>query len=219
MSSIFSHNTDTLTTKLNVAQRVSATHAEGPGLRYAIWLRGCSLRCPGCCNPHLFQSQSPKSNWMGIDIITEDIKISLQQNPNLEGVSILGGEPVEQPQGLFELCRAIHQQLGLSIMVFSGYLYSDIIQNTNLRPFLEYCDILVDGPFDKNLPEDKGAQRKWIGSQNQNIHILSERYTQLDQNWPTTKNTVEIRMKNGEITINGFPFENFNFMKAHRKSR
>ena len=75
--------------------------------------------------------------------------MSLQQNPKLEGVSILGGEPVEQPQGLFELCRAIHQQLGLSVMVFSGYLYSDIIQNTNLRPFLEYCDILVDGPFDK----------------------------------------------------------------------
>ena len=77
----------------------------------------------------------------------------------------------------------------------------------------------IDGPFNKDLPEENGYQRKWIGSQNQNIHILSKTYAQLEKNWPTTKNTVEIRMKNGEITINGFPFNNFDFMKVHKKSR
>ena len=40
--------------QLRVGQRVESTEAEGPGTRFALWTQGCTLRCPGCCNPHLF---------------------------------------------------------------------------------------------------------------------------------------------------------------------
>ena len=43
---------------LRVGARVPVTRAEGPGARYALWLQGCSIRCPGCCNPHLFDASS-----------------------------------------------------------------------------------------------------------------------------------------------------------------
>ena len=40
--------------ELSVGQIVASTEAEGPGRRFALWVQGCSLRCEGCCNPHLF---------------------------------------------------------------------------------------------------------------------------------------------------------------------
>ena len=33
--------------QLNIGQVLPTTNAEGPGLRYALWVQGCSLRCPG----------------------------------------------------------------------------------------------------------------------------------------------------------------------------
>ena len=198
--------------QLNIGQILPTTKAEGPGLRYALWVQGCTLRCPGCCNPHMFSAQ--KSNWMNISDIIEDIKRTKQQNPLLEGISILGGEPVEQPRALLEICSQV-QKLELSVMVFTGHIYNNLRQDALLGSFLPYCDILVDGPFDQHQLEREGKQRKWIGSQNQNIYILSDRYKHLEGNWPTDKNTVEIRMHNGEITINGFPFEDF--MAIHKR--
>ena len=199
---------------INISQSIPATEAEGPGLRYAIWVQGCSLRCVGCCNPHMFTSTA--KNEKKIDDIIEDIKNSLLQNPTLEGISILGGEPVEQPDALYELVKKV-QSLNLSVMVFTGTYYDDIQKDPKTNRFLEYCDILIDGPFEQNNPEHEGFNRKWIGSQNQNIYILSQRYLHLQgKNWPQDKNTVEIRMYNGEITINGFPFDNF--MQIRKRS-
>ena len=39
--------------RLRIAQIVPSTEAEGPGRRFALWFQGCSLRCPGCCNPEM----------------------------------------------------------------------------------------------------------------------------------------------------------------------
>ncbi|HGG57662.1 MAG TPA: 4Fe-4S cluster-binding domain-containing protein, partial [Nannocystis exedens] len=39
---------------LQIAHIVAITEAEGPGRRFALWVQGCSLHCPGCCNPELF---------------------------------------------------------------------------------------------------------------------------------------------------------------------
>jgi anaerobic ribonucleoside-triphosphate reductase activating protein len=39
---------------LQVAYSVACTEAEGPFRRHALWLQGCTLACPGCCNPELF---------------------------------------------------------------------------------------------------------------------------------------------------------------------
>ena len=36
---------------LRVAQVVPDTAAEGPGRRFAVWVQGCPLACPGCFNP------------------------------------------------------------------------------------------------------------------------------------------------------------------------
>ena len=62
------------------------------------------------------------------------------------------------------------------------------------------CDILVDGPYIRELPD---TARRWIGSTNQRIHFLTDRYY-FDDRW-RKPNTLEIRLKEGQLTVNGFP--------------
>ena len=66
---------------------------------------------------------------------------------------------------------------------------------------LSHTDILVDGPY---LREQPDTARRWIGSTNQRIHFLTDRYSADDPRWRES-NTLELRLVDGAITINGFP--------------
>jgi anaerobic ribonucleoside-triphosphate reductase activating protein len=119
----------------------------------------------------------------------------------IEGITMMGGEPFAHLAGAVELSHAA-RSLGLSVMVFSGYT----IEELRARPEPEVAeliaatDILVDGPYDRENPDN---QRRWIGSTNQRIHFLTERY-RFDDQW-RKKNTLEIRVIGREISVNGFP--------------
>jgi anaerobic ribonucleoside-triphosphate reductase activating protein len=58
----------------------------------------------------------------------------------------------------------------------------------------------VDGPYERDRSD---TERRWIGSTNQRIHFLTGRYS-LDEAW-RRKNTLEIRVRGREISVNGFP--------------
>ena len=66
---------------------------------------------------------------------------------------------------------------------------------------LAETDILVDGPYDRDQPE---KTRRWIGSANQRVHFLTPRCAADDPRW-RQPNTLEIRLRDGEVTVNGFP--------------
>jgi anaerobic ribonucleoside-triphosphate reductase activating protein len=66
---------------------------------------------------------------------------------------------------------------------------------------LAHTDILVDGPYVRELPD---TTRRWIGSTNQQIHFLSDRYRADDPCW-NERNTLEIRVRGAEVSVNGFP--------------
>ncbi|MGZ5968565.1 MAG: 4Fe-4S single cluster domain-containing protein, partial [Polyangiales bacterium] len=103
---------------LRVAQRVPSTFAEGPGLRYALWVQGCTLRCAGCCNPEMF----PREGGEAISIESLLAHVLAQ---SVEGISLLGGEPFEQAEACAELARGV-RAAGRSVMVFTGYRIEEI---------------------------------------------------------------------------------------------
>src|SRR5262249_20364225 len=108
-------------TNLHVAQIVSCTEAEGPGKRFALWFQGCPLRCPGCCNPEMLPFEG------GTLTTTEKIVAQLSESAavnHLEGITLLGGEPLAHAAGGVALARSAHE-LGLNVMVFTGYLLED----------------------------------------------------------------------------------------------
>lgn len=188
---------------LSIAAKIPVTGAEGPGNRFAIWVQGCPFRCPGCCNPHYLSFSSDTAEQISPRGLSTEI---LEYKDEIEGVTFIGGEPFSQAKALAELAEIIRQH-GMSIMVFSGFTLAQLSNSKapefeNRKALLAQTDLLVDGLY---LREQHVSDRRWIGSANQEIHFLTDRYLHLKDNWPAESNTIEIRYKNGEITINGFP--------------
>lgn len=137
----------------------------------------------------------------GQSIALAEVLAQLRQ-ADVEGITLLGGEPMAHAAGAAALAQAA-RQLGLSVMVFSGYTLEEIraLPDPAVRDLMAHTDILVDGPYVRDLPE---MRRRWIGSSNQRVHFLTERYRADDRCWGML-NTLEIRLRNEELTVNGFP--------------
>jgi anaerobic ribonucleoside-triphosphate reductase activating protein len=184
---------------LSVAQVVPCTEAEGPGRRFALWFQGCPLRCPGCCNPEML----PFAGGHGapLEEVIEQVRHAAVAH-GIEGITLLGGEPLAHAAGAVALARAAHT-LGLNVMVFSGHTLCEARQlpDPAVQNLLAETDVLVDGPYLRELPE---TQRRWIGSTNQRVHFLSNRCRADDPRW-LLPNTLEIRLTGTELTVNGYP--------------
>lgn len=182
---------------LQVASIVPVTEAEGPGRRFAFWFQGCPLRCPGCCNPEFLPFKGGTA--MELDAIVEEMR-KAKDGSAIEGITLLGGEPFAHAEGAAALAEAA-RSMGLSVMIFSGYLLEDLAAKPDNTRLLASTDILVDGPYDRDRPD---TARRWIGSTNQRIHFLTDRYRADDDCW-RARNTLEIRVRGSEIIVNGFP--------------
>jgi anaerobic ribonucleoside-triphosphate reductase activating protein len=183
---------------LQVARIVPVTEAEGPGRRFALWLQGCPLRCPGCCNPEMLPFEGGQRR--AVAEICSDIDAARAQG--IEGITLLGGEPLAHAAAGAALARAAHER-GLTVMVFSGYTLEEArgLPDPAVAELLAETDILVDGPYLREQPEPR---RRWIGSANQRVHFLTNRCRADDPRWLQT-NTLEVRLRDGELTVNGFP--------------
>ncbi len=185
--------------QVRIAQIVEATRAEGPGLRMAIWFQGCPLRCPGCCNPEMLKFEG--GTMTDVDELCQQIT-NAKIKHQIEGITLLGGEPFSHADGADEISRHA-RAIGLTVMAFTGNLLEEIQASCDLHvlQLLQNIDLLIDGPYERESPD---TTRRWIGSLNQRIHFLTDRYSADDHYWSET-DTLEVRYTNGVLTVNGFP--------------
>lgn len=186
---------------LRVGARVPVTRVEGPGARYALWVQGCSIRCPGCCNPHLFPDAG--GDVVPVGTLLAEIRTVREE---IEGVTFLGGEPFEQAAALARLAEGA-RALGLSVMVFSGYMLDEVRARADAgaASLLRATDVLVDGRYDARRPE---RTRLWVGSANQRFHYLTNRYAPQIERPPAGAplREVEVRIdEDGRVGANGWP--------------
>lgn len=175
---------------------VPDTEAEGPGRRFAVWVQGCPLRCPGCCNPELLGFAG------GTEWATDVLAHEIVTRSGIEGVSFLGGEPLAQARAVLDVARRV-RRANLSVMVFTGFTMAELRarRQPDVLALLGEVDLLVDGRYERALTEGK---RRWIGSSNQVMHFLSSRYSPDDPQFHAD-NTVEIRLDRTGLTVNGWP--------------
>jgi anaerobic ribonucleoside-triphosphate reductase activating protein len=190
---------------VDVAIEVADTEAEGPGRRYAIWVRGCPMRCPGCCNPELLAFGGPQIMGSTVAALLERVLAAHARSP-LEGISLLGGEPFAQALGLAVLAEQL-RHAGLGVMTYSGFRLAELeakiaADEPGIARLLAATDLLVDGRYERERPDHV---RRWIGSTNQQLHFLSGRYRADDPAFRGGE-TIELRLHDGELTINGWPW-------------
>ncbi|MDA1467262.1 radical SAM protein [Brachyspira hyodysenteriae] len=107
---------------LNINSIRECSKSEGIGKRFAIWTQGCMKRCRNCCNTHM--QPIIKKHIIDCDDIIEQIKYS-KENYHIEGITLLGGEPILQSKGLAYIAKWCREN-NLSVILFSGYTLEEI---------------------------------------------------------------------------------------------
>lgn len=147
--------------------------ANGKGIRVSLFVSGCYFNCPGCFNK---EAQDFK---YGKEFGYKEVKLILDRlkDDNIQGLSILGGDPLCQSEDdielLIALCRRV-KEMGKDIWIWSGRTLDEVcdIQEFSMyRNLLAYCDVFVDGRFIQNQYH---PAIPWRGSLNQRIIDLKE---------------------------------------------
>lgn len=139
--------------------------ANGPGIRTSIFFSGCKHACEGCFN-EMYQNFNYGRIWT--DDHTNQIISNLKET-EIKGLTILGGEPLQQPfSKIFPMIEKIKKNMpdGKTIWIYSGYRWDEILKNDNLRRIVQFADVLIDGRFELSL---KNLKLKFRGSSNQRI--------------------------------------------------
>lgn len=150
------------------------SRANGPGRRSVVWFQGCTLGCPGCFNPETHARDA------GQVLDTGELVSRIREaSPLVEGVTFSGGEPLQQPEALLEILGALATSPDVrdaTTLCFSGYTRAEI-QHLPLGPaILDHLDVLVAGRY----LADRRARGALLGSSNQTVHFLTERYGPAD---------------------------------------
>ncbi|MGY4858582.1 4Fe-4S single cluster domain-containing protein [Cryobacterium sp. AP23] len=181
-----------------------ATAAEGPGLRAALWVQGCSVHCPGCFNPQLWAEIGGR---VENTAVLADRFVADALGAGVEGVTLLGGEPFDQAAALASIAEAF-RAAGLTVMTFSGYPLDLLTEWSAARPdiarLLAATDLLIDGPYLRDQPD---AVRPWLGSTNQGIRALTPAYAaevaRIEREGGLDRLEIRIR-PDGRIDVNGW---------------
>ena len=134
--------------------------ANGPGIRTSFFVTGCHANCKNCFNK---EYMNPDFGNLWTDKQTQEI-ISYLKMDEIEGLTILGGEPFESTEDLIEIVKKIRKESDKSIWIFSVFLYEILLNIEKAKELLSMCDVLVDGLFVEEL---KDLKLKFKGSSNQ----------------------------------------------------
>ena len=140
--------------------------SNGEGVGVSLFLQGCHFHCKNCFNPETWDPTGGKEWTLEI----EKKFLDLIKRPYIKRVSILGGEPLDQPDEVANLMKKIRElKPEIKIWLYSGYKFEDIF----LEDFecLKYVDVLVDGQFES---DKKDLSLAFRGSSNQRIIQLKE---------------------------------------------
>jgi anaerobic ribonucleoside-triphosphate reductase activating protein len=180
---------------LEINTYIPVTEVEGPFHRFSIWMQGCSIRCKGCKNRHMWESGK------GRVITVKDMASLILQYEQIEGITIVGGEPFDQAGPLSILCREL-RSVNLGIVIFTGYSYLDIISGgtDEQKQLFDLTDLLIDGPY---IAERQTVSMPWVGSDNQHYVHISGRYKSVDFTAIQNRHEVRVDLPQRNIDVNG----------------
>jgi anaerobic ribonucleoside-triphosphate reductase activating protein len=182
-----------LSTGWRVHAVLPRSRANGPGARFTVWSQGCSLACAGCFNPETHAPAGAGSTWRVADLV----EAALAELPAIEGVTLTGGEPLEQPAAVAEFCRRIRAGTGLGIVILTGFTRREIEADPARAAAVTSADMVVAGRY--NAARHLGTGLR--GSDNKVYWARTGRYAAADF---TAVPDLEIAVRvDGTVTVTG----------------
>ena len=176
---------------IRLGDTLSSSEIYGPGHRFVIWVQGCSLECPGCWNSEFWSVEE------GYTVNVVNLLSEVFSTDDIEGITILGGEPQEQPEPVLKLIQSV-KEIGLTVMLYTGYEENEL--NEIQLECVNSSDIVIMGRYVASL-RDTGL--RWRGSSNQEIRMISDVYENLEIH---EQEEVEITISHdGEVSMAGYP--------------
>src|ERR1039458_5511910 len=84
---------------------IPASRANGPGLRAVVFFQGCKVGCVGCWNPRTHPFHGAE---VTVDAVAQEV-LRAHQEYTLEGITLSGGEPMQQAHSLLQLIKGLRQ--------------------------------------------------------------------------------------------------------------
>jgi anaerobic ribonucleoside-triphosphate reductase activating protein len=158
--------------RLDLHAFVPHSQANGPGERAVVWVQGCSLACPGCFNPetHARGTGTPTR------VAELASRIAALAQSGVAGLTLTGGEPLEQMAAVTALVLGVRRQVDLSVLLFTGYSWDEARALPGAEVLLAAVDVVIAGRFD----HAHRLGRSLLGSANQTIHFLTDRHSPAD---------------------------------------
>lgn len=177
---------------LRVHHFLQYSYTNGPGRRAVLWLQGCSLNCPGCFNPNTHPFEG--GELIPVEQVLESI---LAVRNTIEGITISGGEPLQQQEALIALLKLVRAQSDLSVLLFSGFNWREIRKFPLSGDLYDCVDVLISGRYIKSRRLAHGL----LGSSNKRLHFFTRRYS--PQDFQTLPEAEMIITETGEILMSG----------------
>ena len=155
---------------LRVHALLEHSYANGPGCRAVVWMQGCSIHCPGCCNP---DAQYPGG---GRVIPVADLVAWVRSIEGIEGITVSGGEPLQQRVAVGEFLRIIRTATDLSVVLFTGFAWQHVTTTPGFMEVAGLADVVIAGPYRRHQRIERGLR----ASANQTIHLFTTRCSLAD---------------------------------------
>ena len=147
---------------VKIAGAKKHSSVNGPGVRYVLFMQGCSHHCPGCQNPETHDISE------GVEMEVEEVVSDILATRYLDGLTLSGGDPLFQPEASFEIAKRVKES-GLDIWMYTGWTFEQIMDGKagqKAKEVLSFIDVLVDGPYVEALRSEDVI---WRGSTNQHL--------------------------------------------------
>ena len=177
----------------------------GPGRRLGLWVQGCTIGCRGCVSQDTWPSDPAKTIAVH-DLLAWCKRVAAE---GLDGITISGGEPFQQPEGLRALLEGLHvwrrtAKLDFDLLCYSGYPLKTLERKH--AKLLALLDAVIPEPYVDHLPQGN----VWRGSSNQPLVPLSERgharYARhIEASSDATGKRMQAAIEGGRVWMIGIP--------------
>jgi len=174
------------------------TRALGPGLRSVVWVQGCPFRCAGCIAPGWIPGDG------GRRVPVADLAEELLADQEVTGLTFSGGEPMLQAAALADLAGHARDRRDLTLIVFTGFRLDELRRRPpgpGVADLLGQADVLIDGRYVAARNDDRGLR----GSDNQRVHLLTDRLAGSCADLAGGPRRTEIRLRPMSALLVGVP--------------